>query len=196
VVSDQTETEIIWSPDGALIAYVSSTDLYGVYVAPVSGDSAPKKLSNLGYERLVGWSPDGQFVYYAIPAASDDETFVLRAVDVDSGATQDVLTVDNLARKAPLLQVSLDGKWVAYRVNIDNSLYLKAMDGQSPARLLIDNPGLAISGISWESTSHLLGVSLQDPQSQNGAVILLNPFNCELYRVPGLDGEINGLHLP
>lgn len=196
VLGDQTEMDIVWSPDGSLIAYVSSTELYGVYVAPVSGNSTPKKLTNLGYETLVGWSPDGRLVYYAIPGANNDESFVIRGVDISSGATQDILTLNNLARKAPLLKISPDGEWVAYLVNKYNSLYLQAMDGQTPARLLIANPGLGISGIAWEKESHRLGVSLQDPESQNGTVILLNPSSCEAYRIPGLDGELKGLDIP
>lgn len=196
VLPDQTESEIIWSPDNSLIAYVSSTDLYGVYVASVLGSSVPKKISNLGYELLTGWSPDGRLVYYAIPGANNDETFVLRSVDIESGATQDILTVENVARKVPLIKVSPDGDWVAYRVNIDNSLYIKAMDGNSPARLLINNPGMSLTGITWAKDSLLLGVGLRDSESKRGTVFLLKPSTCEAYHLPDLDGDLIGLFIP
>lgn len=185
-----------WSPDGSQIAYLTSGDPYGIFVIPAAGDSAPKQLSTLGYELLAGWSPDGKLIYYAIPGASGDGSFLLRSVEASRAVTQDLFTLERSSRKAPLPKVSPDGKWVAYRAGDNGSLYLKAMDGKSPARLRIDNPGLAISGIAWDKQSHLLGVSLVGYDGQNGIILLLQPDGCEAYRLPGLDGELDGVLIP
>jgi WD40 repeat protein len=184
-----------WSPDGTQIAYVSSGETYGVYVTSSESGSSPKQLSNLGYESLAGWSADGRQVYYAIPGASGDG-FLLRAVDISTGATQDLFTLDDSSRKAPYPSVSPDGKWVAYRASNNSSVYLKAMDGASPAWLLIDNPGLATSGIAWEKEGHLLGVSIITPENPGGVVILLQVDPCEAYFLQGLYGEVDGILIP
>ncbi len=187
---------LTWSPDGTQLAYVTSSNPYGVFITSVSGGSTPTQLSTLGDEALAGWSPDGRLIYYAIPGTNSDGSFLLRAVDVNSGATRDVLTLDNSSRKAPLPKVSPDGKWVAYRASDNSSLFIKAMDDKSPARLLIDNPGMAVSGIAWDKKTHLLGVSLVGNDNQNGVIILLQPDGCEAYRLHGLKGELNGIFIP
>lgn len=181
-----------WSPDGTQIAYVASGEAYGVFVVSAESAQAPRQLSNLGYEALAGWSPDGRLLYYAIPGASN-EGFLLRAVEVGAGVTQDLFILDDSSRKAPFAQVSPDGRWVAYRASNNSSVYLKAMDGKSPAWLLIDNPGLAISGIAWEKEGYLLGVSLITTESPRGMGVLLQIDPCEAYILPGLTGEIHGI---
>jgi hypothetical protein len=72
-------------------------------------------------------------------------------------------------------------------------VYLKAMDGASPTWLLIDNPGLAISGITWEKEGHLLGISVITTENPRGVGVLLQVDPCEAYLLPGLNGEINGI---
>jgi hypothetical protein len=89
--------------------------------------------------------------------------------------------------------VSPDGKWIAYRASDNSSLYLKAMDG-SPARLLLDNPAIAINGLAWDKGSNYLGISLITDSEQDGEVILLEPDNCEVYRL-GLRGMLDGIDI-
>ncbi len=185
--------DLHWSPDGSRIAYVSSGDVYGIFVTGSDGKN-PKQLSRLGYESVAGWSPDGSKLYYAMPGSSGNG-FLLRSVDVSSGNTQDMFVLENSSRKAPLPAVSPDGKWIAYRASDNSSLYIKGIDG-SQARLVLDNPATAINGIVWESESHLLGVSLITPEYPDGEIILITPNSCETYRLPGLSGQLNGLLMP
>lgn len=186
--------DLAWSPDGTQIAYVTAGDVYGVFVTSIAGGSTPKQLSNLGYESLAGWSPDGSQLYYAIPGATGDG-FLLRSVELKTGKALDLFVLEDSSRKAPMPAVSPDGLWIAYRASDNSSLYIKAMDG-SPARLLLDNPTTAINGLAWDRGGHLLGVSLITPQAQDGVVILLQPDNCEVYRLPGLHGELDGITIP
>ncbi|OGN72732.1 MAG: hypothetical protein A2X25_04680 [Chloroflexi bacterium GWB2_49_20] len=185
--------ELHWSPGGSQIAYVNSVDINGVFVIDTNGKNQ-KQLSNLGYESIAGWSPDGSKLYYAIPGSSGDG-FLLRSVELSSGNTQDLFVLENSSRKAPMPSVSPDGKWIAYRASDNSSLYIKGLDG-SPARLLLDNPATAINGIVWDGESHLLGVSLITPEYPEGEIILITPDSCETYRLPGLSGELDGVFIP
>jgi hypothetical protein len=185
--------DLHWSPDGSQIAYVTAGEAYGIFVTNVD-EVKPRQLSNLGYESIAGWSPDGTQLYYAIPD-SGGEGFMLRAVGVQTGDTRDLFILDNSSRKAPFPAVSPDGKWVAYRAGDNSSLYIKGMDG-SPTRLVLDAPATAINGIVWEKEGHLLGVSLLTPDNQDGEIILIQHDNCEIYRLPGLRGKLDGIYIP
>ncbi|NPV57004.1 MAG: hypothetical protein HPY76_10105 [Anaerolineae bacterium] len=182
-----------WSPDGRSIAVVNYGDLYGIFVVG-SDSNAPQQLSNLGYESIAGWSPDGSTLFYAIPGSGGDG-FLLRAVNVAGGDTRDLFVLENSSRKAPLPAVSPDGRWIAYRASDNASLYIKGMDGSS-ARLVLDSPATAINGIAWEKESHLLGVSLITPEHPDGEIFLIAPDSCETYRLPGLSGELDGVIIP
>jgi len=204
VIYDLTSGEVIiipgvfgrdlhWSPDGSQIASVSPGDSFGIFITGSDGKNS-RQLSKLGYESIAGWSPDGSSLYYAIPG-SGGNGFLLRAVEVSTGNTQDLFVLENSSRKAPMPAVSPDGKWIAYRASDNSSLYIQGMDG-SLARLVLDNPATAINGIAWEKESHLLGVSVITPEVQDGGILLIAPDNCETYRLPGLSGELDGVLIP
>jgi len=185
--------DLHWSPDGNQIAYVSSGDSYGVFVIEKDGENS-KQLSNLGYESIAGWSPDGSTLYYAIPG-SGGNGFSLRAVDVNTGDMLELFTLKDSSLKAPMPAISPDGKQIAYRASDNSSLYIVSMDG-SPTRLLLDNPALAINGIAWERESHLLGASLITAAHPEGEIYLIAPDSCETYRLPGLSGALDGVLVP
>jgi hypothetical protein len=187
-----TGRDLRWSPDGKQIAYVTAGKTFGVFVTSVTNGSTPKQLSNLGYESLAGWSPDGSLIYYALPGATGDG-FLLRSVEVQTGITKDMFVLEDSSRKAPMPAVSTDGRWIAYRASDNSSLYLKPMDG-SPARLLLDNPAIAINGLAWDKGSNYIGISLLTDSEQDGEVILLAPDNCEVYRL-GLRGMLDGIDI-
>jgi len=180
-----------WSPDGRRLAVVSVGDVYGILVYSLDGGKAVQ-LSNLGYESIAGWSPDGSLLYYAIPGSSE-QGFDLWQVDVESGAQQALMVLEGSSLKAPFPALSPDGGQVAYRGRDNSSLYLLELAGGAP-RLVPDSPALAISGIAWEREGHLLGVSLITAENQQGEIILLAPDSCEAYRLPGVEGTLVAVH--
>src|SRR5512133_825836 len=107
--------DLRWSPDGSQMASVNPGDAFGIFVTGSDGKN-PRQLSNLGYESIAGWSPDGSTVYYAIPG-SGGNGFLLRAVEVSTGNTRDLFVLENSSRNAPMPAVSPDGKWIAYRAS-------------------------------------------------------------------------------
>jgi hypothetical protein len=187
--------DLRWSPDSSKIAYVTAGDTYGLFVTGSDGKN-PVQLSNLGYEAIAGWSPDGRQLYYAIPGSSNNG-FLLRSVDLITGKTSDLFVLENSSRKAPMPVISPDGQWVAYRGADNSSLYLIHPDG-TEAHKLIENPspGYAVSGIAWGPGSGMLGVSLITPEDQDGEVILIQPSGCEAYQLPSLHGELDGVLIP
>lgn len=187
--------DLHWSPDGTQIAYVTAGDAYGVFVIGSDGKK-PIQLSNLGYETIAGWSPDGRRLYYAIPSSSNDG-FLLRAADVATGEASDLFVLKESSRKAPMPAVSPDGNWIAYRGADNASLYLIRIDGTEGHRVIeAPSPTSAITGIAWGPGSGLLGVSMITPETQNGEIILLQPEGCEAYILSTLHGELDGLFIP
>ncbi|MFZ3071554.1 MAG: hypothetical protein WA110_10595, partial [Anaerolineaceae bacterium] len=185
VVPGSFGRDALLSPDGTRIADVNTGGGFGAFIIGSDG-SVLKQLSDLGYESLAGWSPDGSQLYYAIPGSSGDG-FLLRSVNVETGDTEDLFVLENSSGKAPMPAISPDGKWIAYRARDNSSLYLKGMDG-SPARLLLDNPATAINGLAWESAGHFLAVSLITSADQEGEMLLIAPDSCETYRLSGMNG--------
>ncbi|PKO05459.1 MAG: hypothetical protein CVU41_12575 [Chloroflexi bacterium HGW-Chloroflexi-3] len=194
LINGQFGRIILWSPDGTRIANSRSGQVNGIVVMNADG-SNQQQLTNLGYEELAGWSPDGSLIYYAIPGASGDG-FMLRSVDITSGEYKALFVLENSSMKAPWSSVSPDGNWIAYRAKDNASLYLKNMDG-SPARLVLDNPAIAINGITWGKGGQLLGVSLVTEQNQEGEIYIITPDSCETYRLTGMSGMLDAfLYIP
>ncbi len=193
LLPDSGGYDLHWSPDGKFIASVNPQDGYGIHIAAADG-SGSQQLTVLGYESIAGWSLDGKLIYYATPDAGG-KGFMLHAVETASGTSHDLFILEDSSRKAPLPAISPDGTWIAYRGSDNNSLYLKGMDG-SPARLLLDQPAIAINGIAWEKAGHLLGVSLITPENSDGEIILIQVDNCEIYRIPQLHGELESIFIP
>jgi hypothetical protein len=187
--------DLHWSPDGQQIAYVNKGDAYGIFVTSTDG-SSQRQLSTLGYESIAGWSPDGKQLYYAIPDSSG-EGWLLKSVEVETGAARDLFVLKYSSRKAPFPVVSPDGNWIAYRGVDNGSLYMMRMDG-TQRRLLIEKPSLAyaISGIAWGPGGDLLGVSMLTPDAPDGSVILMKWETFETYILPSLHGELDGLLIP
>lgn len=193
LINGQFGRIILWSPDGGKIANVRYGEVNGIVVMNADG-SNQQQLTNLGYEELAGWSPDGSVIYFAIPGAGGDG-FMLRSVNITTGESKDLFVLENSSMKAPWSSVSPDGNWIAYRAKDNASLYLKNMDG-SPARLVLDKPAIAINGITWEKGGHLLGVSLITEQNQEGEIFIIAPDSCETYRLTGVSGMLDAVFIP
>jgi hypothetical protein len=187
--------DLHWSPDGMKIAFVTTGTTYGIFIVPLDG-SAQRQYSDLGYESIAGWSPDGRQLYYAVPD-SGGKGWLLKAVDIASGETHDLFVLENSSQNAPLPIISPNGSWIAYRGFDDGSLYIIRVD-DTQGHLVIENPsGInAITGIAWSPDGGWLGVSIITPGTQDGEVILMRPQGCEAYILTSLSGELNGLLIP
>ena len=193
LLTRQSGHDLHWSPDGTRLAFENLGEQPGIWVIGADG-SDPHPLSNLGFETIAGWSPDGERLYYAAPDPGGNG-WQFKAVNVTTGTVEDLFILDNASRKAPMPALSPDGQWIAYRAADNSSLYLIRTDG-TQSRLVIDQPATAISGFVWERQSHLLAVSMITPKNPDGVVLLLQPDPCEAYILPGLQGIVEGILIP
>lgn len=177
-----------WSPDGKQIAYVGMGDgvINSVFVITTDGTPA-RQISDLSYESIIGWSPDGK-LYFVAPYTGG-AAWKVYSYDLVSGTTQERFNIENGTPKFLNPKLSPDGNWIAYRGRDNSSLYLVHPDG-SDMHLVLDNVGAV--GIAWTS-SGWLGVSIgtDDPYVQK--VLLINLDTCDSYILNGLHGQLEGL---
>jgi hypothetical protein len=182
-----------WSTDGTRIAYVGQGN-HGessVFVVNTDGTQA-RRITNLAYGSLIGWSPDDAQLYFTVPFTGGAAWKVF-SFDLASNEPRELFTIENGTPKFLNPQLSLDGNWIAYRGRDNSSLYLVRTDG-SDTRLVLDNAGVV--GIQW-TRSGWLGLSLRKPNSDESMVIILKPDTCEAYLLPAaLHGDLEGLFIP
>jgi len=181
-----------WSPDGKQIAYVGMGDgvINSVFVITTDGTSA-RQISDLSYESVIGWSPDGK-LYFVAPYTGG-AAWKVYSYDFASGTLQERFTIENGTPKFLNPKLSPDGNWIAYRGRDNSSLYLVHPDG-SDMHLVLDNVGAV--GIEW-SWSGWLGVSLRMTNSDESTIVLIKPDGCEAYLLPAvLHGDLEGLFTP
>ncbi len=148
-----------------------------------------KQISDQAYSAVVGWSADDSKLYVAVMAAGG-AAWQIQAVDVQTGNPQILFTIENGSYKSLGAAVSPDGLWIAYRGRDNGSVYLAKLDG-SETRLLLESPAIGTSGLVWGANGWL-GVSLmQDDNTQK--VILVDPASCQVWLLPQLNGNLQGL---
>jgi len=185
--------DIHWSPDGTYIAYIGMGDgtINSALIAKTDG-SIVRQVSNLSYETIIGWSPDGAQLYFAVPY-TEGAAWKVYSYDVASGAAQARFAIENGTPKFLAPSLSPDGQWIAYRGRDNSSVYLVRSDG-SDARLLMDNVDARF--IEW-SNSGWLGASLRHPNSDESMAVIIRPDSCEVYLLPiALQGDLQGLYIP
>jgi hypothetical protein len=177
-----------WSTDGSKIAYIGGA-VAGVYVVDVENGKSVQ-VSALGYESVIGWSPDSNQLYFVEPFTGGAAWKVF-SVDLASGAVHERFTIENGTPKFLNAKLSPDGKWIAYRGRDNSSLYLVHPDG-SDMHLVLDNTGVV--GVVW-SQSGWLGVSLAKVNETEQKVIFVDPSTCKIYLAPEITGSLEGLFI-
>jgi hypothetical protein len=191
-LENATGFDLHWSPDGKQIAYVGSgANSAGIFVVGVDG-AGGRHVASSDHAAVAGWAPDGAALYFAVPytGAAAWKIYVL---DLASGASQELFTIENGTAKLLNPALSPDGRWIAYRGRDNSSLYLVRTDGSGMHVVMDDS---RVAGIAW-TRSGWLGASLREPGSNLSKVVLLKPDTCEAYRAPiAPHGDLEGLFIP
>ncbi|HUK01742.1 MAG TPA: S9 family peptidase [Steroidobacteraceae bacterium] len=155
-----------WSADGSkllLLQYVSITESY-LYLADVaSGMLTP--LDTSGHKigvRLARFAPDGRGVYFV----SDEtgEFAELRYLDLVTHQRRDLTS--NIAADVERVDVSADGRYLAYTTNDEGVSRLTVLD--TVRKLELSPPGLpagTISALRFDLSGRQLALSVDSPQS-------------------------------
>ncbi len=177
-----------WSPDGKWIAFENGVDGSHMKMIAADGSDLRELVNDPNHGSLAGWSPDSTKIYYTSFTLDGVRLF---AIDRLSGAVQAMFILEDASLKAPFAAVSPDGQWLAYRDRIMN-IYLVRMDGTG-GHLIVAGTGGAGS-LRW--SGNWLGVNLSASNSSQSTAILLQPQTCQAYRLPALEGEVQGLAIP
>lgn len=184
---------IQWSPDGTQIAYIGlgKGTVNSAFIAKTDGTMV-RQVSNLSYETIIGWSPEGAQLYFAVPFTGG-AAWKVYSYDITKGSAQERFTIENGSPKFLNPKLSPDGKWIAYRGRDNSSIYAVHPDG-SDTHLVLDKVDAV--GIEW-SLSGWLGVSLNHPNSDQSTLVMLKPVGCVSYLLSTtLHGDLEGLFIP
>jgi Tol biopolymer transport system component len=186
--------DLHWSPDGKQIAYVGTSEnvIDSVFIVNSDGTQM-SQVSEPSYESIIGWSSDSKELFFVVPYTGGAGWKVYSYTPA-SASTQDLFTIDNGSYKALNAALSPDGQWIAYRSQQLNNLYLVHPDG-SKMHLVLDSPAQGIGDLEW-SQSGWLAVSLSTDSDNNTATILVRPEDCQVYLLPNLHGEVQGIFTP
>ena len=179
-----------WSPDGSQIAYIGGSSI-STWVINGDGTRA-RQISDQSYDAVIGWSPDGAEVYFAIPFTGG-AAWQVRAVNTTTLAWRDLFVIENGSAKSLSAALSPDGKWIAYRSRDHTGVYLVRTNGEE-AHQVLEKVTQGISGIVW-GRGGWLGVSMIDPSGDDRLLVLVQPETCLAYALPAVRGDLEGLHL-
>lgn len=172
---------------GTKLAYVEGAaagiDVYDVQT------HTNRQVSSQAYSAVVGWSADDSQLYVALMAAGGS-AWQIQSIDMLTGATENHFIIENGSYKSLNAALSADGKWIAYRGRDNGSVYIAKVDG-SQTRLLLDNPAIGTSGLAWGANGWL-GVSLMQEDNTH-KLILVDPASCQVWLLPQLNGNLQGL---
>ncbi len=116
-ISDQRQTQPVWSPDGTWIAYISDHDgdeQWDIFlVSPKTGDVVNLTTSPESAEEEPAWSPDGRQIAY-ITKPKTSSTFEIELMDVATRHVRHLTknTPKELSNWKPIF--SRDGKFLVY----------------------------------------------------------------------------------
>lgn len=143
----------IWSADGQQIAFFSNRgDKWGIWRIPFTGGIFKPVVGDVAANaRPVNWDKNG-YVYYQ--AARD-----MFRVSAESGASEQITNLSESGSTVVTLEVSHDGKFVAYSMEEDKRWKLKVLDLSRGDVREIANTEERIDFISWHPSGRSLFAS-------------------------------------
>ena len=112
--TNSTEADMVWSPDGGKVAFVSKqTGRSEIFVARSDGAGSPELMpaTDASWKYVEDWSPDGKFVVFRVvdPVTKGDLWLLPMSGEGKPEAYLKTTYTESSARVSP------DGRWLAYQ---------------------------------------------------------------------------------
>ena len=173
----------IWpmrAPDGSQIAFERVTGhTADIYLLAPDGSNLRPVVNTPEDERLLGWSPDSNLLYYQVTAL--DGAARLRTLDVSSGVVEEI---GSLPLGTITARLSPDGARLVYFTL--QGTYLSAADGSDPVLLLAATPRFTNQmHPSWSPDGNWLALAYwETPTSADPGLALVNVSTCQAVLLP------------
>jgi Tol biopolymer transport system component len=133
-----------------------------------------------------GWLPDNQTIVYSVMGG---DGFTYKTHNLQSGETKELFTIQH---KAGYGSISPDGQWIVFADWIFGAnnwgIFISRLDGSE--RKLVAEPEVPTAFASvWGPDGQWLIINTTKPD-ETEMPVLVNPFTCQLARLPNINGPI------
>jgi dipeptidyl aminopeptidase/acylaminoacyl peptidase len=164
-----------WSPDGKQLLATNDVSAAESYIWLIDVASGKKDLltpmsgSETGEYSNARFAKDGKGIYFA----SDQDSEFERLVFMDLASRKTTVLTPNLKWDVDELDLSKDGRWVAFEANEDGISRLHVLDIRTRKEVPVPKlPVGVLYGISWRNNSREVAFSLSTAQRDYDAYSL------------------------
>lgn len=171
-----------WSPDGSRIAFIRTDDV-NLYSMNIDGSGLQKVTDANELEQLIGWSADGESLYYG---SMTQDGYLLEKKDLGSGIVHDLF---NISSKGLSAAISPDEKWIVsigkLAGDLHNGVHLSRLDG-SEHRLLASLDRWDASNPIWSADGQwlLFTITYLEHSPLEEIPVVFNVDTCEIFSLP------------
>lgn len=147
---------------------------------------------------LAGWSASSESILYGTPEVSG-KGYLLRSITLKDQVSRDLFYLDHSAGKNINLNISPDGKWVAYRGDKQATLIVKEID-TGEVRTIMDasttliDPA-ATDNFFWTNDSSSFLVEIKLPNEQEFTPYFVDIEGCNVKSIPDFPGKIQDVYI-
>ena len=125
----------MFSPDGSMLAFASNLDGNGIYIVPVDGSAAPRKLiSTDSLSAPTSWSADGRFIafYQEVGTSGETDLFLFELDSSYQLVTHEPINLTNTPEVSEWsADWSCDGSMIVYNTSGTEDVLVQPFDAST-----------------------------------------------------------------